>query len=229
MNRKRLIIISIIAVCIIGSSLLYYVDAGLANNIETNEIPQNSKVIQYKGNMKTTIRFATKEEIIEYFMEKETLTYEEAEKLYEKEREINSSGYDEEIRTAILQTTFFYDSIGIRFNALVRYIYSLEENRPISIDYVGNVYTDTVGEVKLLEFKSTEPPRIYYNYNRLEVSHFGKPVIEVNKNIAGTLINEHNFIKLPGGDFNIWTKMLEPEEPILLMIDVTLEDLIWYK
>ena len=222
MNNKRFIIISIILICFFSSNISIYVNSENANDTRSH----NSKIILYKGNIKTTIRPATKEEIIENFIQKESLTYEEAEKSYEKEKRINSSGYDEEIRTAILQTTHFYDSIGIRFNALVKYTYSLEKNKPISIDYVGNVYTDTVGKVKLLEFKSTEAPRADNNYYRLEVSHFGKPLIEVDNSIANTLINKHNFIKLSGRDFYLWTEMLEPEEPILLRINATLEYLI---
>lgn len=226
MNRKILIVALILSMSIIGSGLFFYMKSEQANKIELDDHYEESKIIYYKGNVKTTIRPATKEEIIEDFMQTKLLLYEEAEKLYEKERKINSSGYDEKIKTAILQTTYFYDSIGIRFNAVIKYTYSLEKNEPISIDYVGNVYTDTVGKVKLMEFRSTEAPRIDYNYYRLSVTHYGNPLIEVDNSIANTLINKYNFVNKLGKDFNFRTTMLEPKESMPLKIKVTLEDLI---
>lgn len=226
MNRKILILLLILSISVIGSGLFFYMKDEQVNKIELDEHYEKSKLILYKGNVKTTIRPATKEEIIEDFMQAELLTYEEAEELYEKERKINSSGYDEKIKTAILQNTHYYDSIGIRFNAVIKYIYSLEKNEPISIDYIGNIWTDAVGEVNLVAFRSTESPRIDYNYYRLEVSHFGDPLIEVDNDIANTLITKYNFVNKFGKDFNLRTQALEPQEPMPLKIKATLEDLI---
>ena len=70
MTKKRLIMVSIIAICIISNSLFTYVNAEHANNIGVNDVFENSKVIQQKGNVKNTIRPATKEEIIEDFIQK---------------------------------------------------------------------------------------------------------------------------------------------------------------
>lgn len=230
MNQKGLIIILIFIMFTISSSLFFYINPENANKIginivpKPNNVPEKLEVIQHKDNAKTTISAATKEEIIEDFMQTKLLTYEEAEELHKIEQRINRSGYDEELRTAILQKNYYYDSIGIRFNAAIKYVYSLAENKPISIDYIGNVYTDTVGKVKIVRFLSMEDPIMDYNYNQLKITHFGMPIIEVDSNIADILINKYNFEFIR--DSSIYTKILKPEHPLPLTIKITLEELL---
>lgn len=237
MNHKDLIIVLIICIFIISIGLFFYIHAENVNRTELNNVSGKLEVTPYKDKVsqefkvnpnkdnvkaKTTIRAATKEEIIVDFMQTKLLTYEEAEELYKKEQRINHSGYDEKIKTAILQKTYYYDSIGICFDAVIKYVYSVVENEPISIDYIGKVHTDIVGEAKLVRFLSMEDPIIDYNNYRLEITHFGKPIIEVDNNTADILINKYNFELV---NFNLYNKILKPENPLSLDIDISLEDL----
>ena len=203
MKVKRLIMALVLVACIMGSALLpganisYAAETDIKTDIgievtldDLNNIPEEGKVIIKNENSITTIRPVTEEEVIMFIMEDKGVTYEEAKKLYEEQKEIRPMERDEVLREAILTESYprLWGSIGLELNVWIEYVYNIAEREVVAIEkYLGSI-VDTIGAgASLAYFEFTDGPEIDVTWYRVDVSYYGYPVIEVTEEVSASL------------------------------------------
>lgn len=241
MKVKRLITALVLAVCVIGSALVPGASTVYATDVEPktqmgmeltlddlDDILIEGKIIHQDENSTTIIKPATEEDIIEFLTKEKRITYKEAKKLYEEEQQegISPMGYDEELRTATIRSTYrrLWGDIGLELNARVEYVYNIATRKAVSIEEYQGSYIDTIGTgASFAYFDMTDGgPDVDISWYRIEVSYYGKPVIDVTEEVNASL-SAFGFVEVGIGYGG--TIRVRPANPIYVEVGATIEDL----